>query len=145
MLQNLLQRELNTTSFGVPHNRPRIYIVGILAGSEGSRFCFPRPIPMADINDFLDPRTRVPDDTDIPPIRQDTARKNAINIIAKLRGQGTDPLNGRFFADVDASKKRCHIMKDKIPCMTRGRPNGTWMLSRGRRLSTREMNPVTGH
>ncbi len=47
---------LNTQDYGIPHNRPRIYIVGIRRDASTLRFVFPRPTKRAHIEDILDPK-----------------------------------------------------------------------------------------
>jgi DNA (cytosine-5)-methyltransferase 1 len=50
---------LNTKDFGIPQNRQRLYIVGILKDHMKTPFAFPKPIPLrTTVEDYLIDRTK---------------------------------------------------------------------------------------
>ena len=67
---------VNTAHHGVPHNRPRVYIIGIRHDFDGASFRFPPKQKCGDIEDLLGPVENVPDETVLPPATQTTANSN---------------------------------------------------------------------
>lgn len=66
------------------------------------------------------------------------------NTHCKFLSARQDPFQQTFFIDIDASKKFRHYMHDKCMCMTKSRPYGHWISSRGRRMSLNEMLAFQG-
>jgi DNA (cytosine-5)-methyltransferase 1 len=51
---NIFSYTLNTRDYGIPQNRNRLYIVGILRKNHIHEFQIPRPKPMKPLEEFLE-------------------------------------------------------------------------------------------
>lgn len=142
---NVSHKVLNTKDHGVPHNRHRLYIVGIRQDADRGTFNFPEPIPCPSIELFLDSRPRVSVvAAGLPPKSQTTARGNVVSSLRKLKREGSDPLKEPYVIDCDSTAERAKSMLSVTPCITCGRRNGHWVTSRGRRLRKTEMMRLQG-
>ena len=145
-------RVLNTCEHGVPQNRERVYIVGILRRNLRNNFCWPKPLPPVSLAGFLDNDYR--------------GRGEARLALARFRARSSPGLQRRLGAlmqtpralrlgdevfddmvpcvfDVDGSTP--HIMRDRSPCITRTRGGTRFYLpSRGRRMSLKEQLRLQG-
>ncbi len=98
---------LNTASSGIPHSRPRVFIVGI----HGEKHAFQWPpdlnLPKSALGKYLD--TECVGDTilDMTHFERKIGKKD-------LWEKG-------LIADVGASARFAHIMRGKCPCLTRMR------------------------
>ena len=113
---------LNTAQLGVPHNRPRVYIVGIAKAALKQEFRYPRKVAMQHIDTLLD-KSIGPDfqkgSGTAEAIRaarpiQKTASKNFDEHMARIRSKGLDPYEVTHCMDVDASPIRCSTMRENI-------------------------------
>jgi site-specific DNA-cytosine methylase len=64
------KKVLNTREHGIPHNRPRLYIVAILQSGMRRKYVWPEPVFEPDLHRFLDV--------------QNNGRKRDINNFSKL-------------------------------------------------------------
>ena len=135
---------LDTQDHGVPHRRPRLYFAGIRKDCATGTFSWPKPIARPSIERFLEPRRRRPADTDLPPLRQGTARVNVLAALAAIRARGRDPLREPWLVDCDSSAGRMSFAFDVSPCLTSSRGNGHWITNRGRRMTKAEMMRLQG-
>lgn len=107
---------LNTKSHGIPHSRPRLYIVGIQKKALKSSMQWPEPISLGKIERFLD--------QDLKP-SEDKARTKSHIIEANLKlaqEKWNTKFNSEFvFVDVFASAKFAHSALNVCPCITRSR------------------------
>mmetsp|Transcript_33737 Transcript_33737/g.85291 ORF Transcript_33737/g.85291 Transcript_33737/m.85291 type:complete len:344 (+) Transcript_33737:3-1034(+) len=142
---NISHQIINTKDHGVPHSRPRIYIVGIRQDVDRGTFEFPEPIKRPSVELFLDgrPKSSVVA-AGLPPKTQGTAHFNVVNRLRKLKREGSDPLKEPFIIDCDSSPNRLNLAHDVSPCITVGRRNGHWVTNRGRRLLKTEMMRLQG-
>jgi DNA-cytosine methyltransferase len=145
-------RQLNTADFGIPQNRPRLYIVGVLRAAmpAGKTFLWPHRFgPPPPLQDLLDDG-----EVERPPVR-------AAKAVARLAAMTADPLPGEEsddeVHDADATavldlygRMNWRIWMNKVPCLTRTRcgENGYWINNRalGQRgmMTTQEMLRLQG-
>ena len=94
---------LNTETQGLPHHRPRVFIVGRLLSICRQAFQFPSALPKVSLDTILEPRGS-PCDRD-PSLKHLSAmaQSNLADALKELREQGHDPLKVNFIVDVDAS------------------------------------------
>ena len=135
---------IDTQDHGVPHSRPRVYMVGIRQDCQRSEFRFPQVLPRVSLESFLDPVERQITMEDLPPETNMEARQNVKRILEKLEAKGKTPLTRPFSIDHQSSANRCGYMEDKVMCMTRSRPRGHWITSRGREMNLDEMHRCQG-
>lgn len=135
---------LNTLEHGVPQNRERVYIIGILKSCKRFDFEWPEPLPPASVEDFLEPVQGAVTKSNLPPTSNRTAHRNVLQKLRALEKDGEDPLNETFFIDCDSSEKFCSVMKGKSMCMTKSRASGFWITSHGRRATLNDQLRLQG-
>lgn len=137
--------KLNTKLHGVPHNRERVYFVGILIRHASAPFEFPEPLETCpSIEQILDPRTRRPTSEDLPPASQTTYRRNVNVALQELRAKGHDPLAEPWVVEIDCTTPRLQYVLGTSPCITVRRGSGHWITNRGRRMTKAEMMRLQG-
>ena len=140
---------LNTQDFGVPQNRPRVYIAGIRRGQAAKPFAWPAASPPTvaspQLDDFLDVATEPLSDliSTLPPAGT-KKRMKVLCAIEKVIDQGMSPLNTP--AVCSAGNRRCAMMLNRSPCLTRGRAmtHGHWLIHRGRMMTCQEIFRLQG-
>jgi len=140
-------RVLDTQEHGVPQSRPRVYIVGILKAFLPRGFTtlpWPEPLPLLSIEPLLDPIQRRPTMKDLPPRYPKTPYNGAREVLQQLQQEKQAPFSTTYLIDVDASARYRTYMDDKVMCMTKSRPCGFWISSRGRRMNLDEMLRLQG-
>ena len=140
-------KSLNTRDYGVPQHRPRIYIVGILRGQAAMPFAWPAVSPPSRLllDDFLD----VDDEplaeliSSLPPAGT-KKRMKVLHAIEKVIDKGLNPLTTP--AVCSPGNRRCAMMLNESPCLTRGRAmsHGHWIIHRGRQMTSQEMFRLQG-
>ena len=136
-------RVLNTADFGLPQNRPRLYIIGIqhavLQGRQLPPFQWPRTVGCVPLASVLEsgPVQRQ------QPRPNTVAEKNLRTLQHRLMGNGNVP-STPVALDIFASKPRTMI--GKVPCLTRTRAGsgGYWITGVNGLLTTREMLRLQG-
>ena len=143
---NVYWQVLNAKDHGLPHNRERLFIVGIRVDCEvhGVMFKWPAPLPTPPIHDFLDPVSPTDDPDRLPPSSQNISRKHVQSLHRALRKKGIKVARSRLIADIQGS--RLHVMHNLSPCLTRTRAagGGHWVVCRGRYMSITEMERLMG-
>jgi DNA (cytosine-5)-methyltransferase 1 len=143
---NVFWQVLNARDHGLPHNRERLFIVGIRVECEvpGVEFKWPSPMPTPPIQDFLDPVSPTDDPDRLPPSSQTISRKHVKTLHRALLRKGINPARSRLIADIQGS--RLHLMHNVSPCLTRTRAagGGHWVVSRGRYMTVTEMERLMG-
>ena len=140
---NVCHRVLNASHYGVPQNRPRVYIVGIRRDKLRGIFRFPPKTAPGMLNEYLDPPVGDIDYTTRPST--DTARKNYEHVMAHLTKLGRHPLTNTFCIDVDAGTSREKTwMYERSKCLLKCRTNGYWISSRARYMSAGEALRLQG-
>jgi len=135
---------LNTKEHGVPHSRPRLYIVGIRKDVNTGAFAFPEPIKCPSIERFLDARKRSLAEDGAPPASQGTASRNVKIAKRTISKEGNDPVKQPWIVDIDSTTPRMGWALDVSPCITARRNDGHWVTNRGRRMSKPEMMRLQG-
>jgi DNA (cytosine-5)-methyltransferase 1 len=135
---------LNTKDHGIPHNRARIFFVGIRQDCDNGSFSFPTPTPTADIMEFLDQRVGRPSFADLPPAAQTTARGNVQRHIGEIEAKGGDPFFEPWIIECDGSPGFTKAIMGVSPCITRTRCQGHWLSNMGRRMNLQEALRLQG-
>lgn len=137
---------VNAKDCGLPQNRPRLFIVGVLDMYVGDNILeWPSPLPAVDLEPFLDPMTESLDiEAQRPPLTQRVARANLSAAYDAIRRAGMKVSESQMVIDIDSTKY--NMMHNCSPCLTRARAagGGFWLSSRGRRMSTGEMERLMG-
>lgn len=120
-------RVLDTKQFGVPHQRHRLYIVGLRKGAFGP-FEWPDPVPLQQsLDDLLGPPVQTG-----PPL---TARQ--LDILAQVC-QKVDPTEP-WCVNLNLSRvEYCRYNKGFCPCLT-ACGHTWWLTHQGRRLTIPEL------
>jgi DNA (cytosine-5)-methyltransferase 1 len=132
---NIYWQSLNTRDHGIPHNRSRIFFVGILRTHDNGCFVFPAASRPVDIRQFLDPRHGRPSFADLPPVSATTARENVMRFLLEI-----EP----WIIDCDGSSPYAKTFAGVSPCITRTRYRGHWVTSLGRRMNLPEALRLQG-
>jgi DNA (cytosine-5)-methyltransferase 1 len=141
---NIYWQVLNTKDHGIPHNRARVFFVGILRGNDNGSFSFPIPSPNVDIRQFLDRRQGRPSFADLPPASSITARGNVLEFLNRIEASGIDPFYEPWVIDCDGSPGFTKAFPGVSPCITRARHRGHWLTSMGRRMTLQEALRLQG-
>ncbi|MCP4241424.1 MAG: DNA cytosine methyltransferase, partial [bacterium] len=140
---------LDTKHFGVPHSRPRVWIVMVRSDVLGGRsLVWPSPHvePCRTIDELLDdkaaPRGHPPA---APPKKDTVAYRNCILMMGALAQAGKEPFKHTYVLDIDGSAPSTPMLGCS-PCLTATRASGGghWLSTRGRRMSTAEMCKLQG-
>ena len=137
-------RVLNTADYGLPQNRPRVYIIGVLRSAVAAGApCFKWPPP--DL--ACQPLAALPEAGPVhraQPTKNTTAARNLEKLASSLARQGVDTSSTPYVLDIFASKGRS--IAGKVPCLTRTRAGsgGYWVTSVAGLLTTREMLRLQG-
>lgn len=143
---------LNARDYGVPHNRPRVFLVGVRRDLAPAPFEFPPPLPAVPLASILQPSAEIGDAEVAEAQPTEADRRNAIAQAALVRAKG----QGNMFAEtyvvnVHASKQRMFPRKGSAPCLlTQGRYYVTNLCGRssddlgGRLLTRRELLRLQG-
>ena len=135
---------MNTTDYGVPQNRPRIYLVCIRSDVLQNPLQWPTPQPRRrSIDTLLGPRPS-PEclRTALPPPTAITVRANVLAGLAFLQRKGVDHFKETWIVNVDESLERMpEPWQGWSPCLTRARAlrGGHWVSSHGERMGTETM------
>ena len=154
-IYHVTAKVMNSQDHGLPQNRPRLYILGIVKDRmvNGFEFQWPEKVGHAPLQLILDsvpdasPGSKLPKPkVTMPPESQKTARKNFThafkNIASDLK---INPLTSDIVCDIDGGQGP-HFMDGIVPCLTRSRcgKESHWVFCRGRRLNLAEMLRLTG-
>jgi len=139
---------VNTKDHGIPHSRPRTYLVGVRRDIKVMKFRFPRPIPEEPIDRFLDNDDGMTSSC-LARVRLHLSKhvngvlKRAYRILKK---KGADPAADPCFVDTGASLKWSSVMVGRSPCLTATRcaSGGHFMTHRGRLMTISEMCRLQG-
>ena len=137
---------MKTDEHGIPHNRSRVYIVGIRAVATGRRFEWPAPLKVKpSLKYFLDDA----------PVKNGarklcyqtlTNRRNWDAAQAKFKKLGADFESEACLVDLHAAKRFANATVDKMPCLTasRGEHGGYYLTNQDRMTSVEELARLQG-
>jgi DNA (cytosine-5)-methyltransferase 1 len=137
---------LNTNQFGLPHSRPRVFIVGIKISTKEKSFKWPIGTSHNNLEAILGPAcnklAKKPNLDSLAPF-QIANLMTGLDMIVKKGGL---PLEETWFIDIHASKTRVNVRKGVCPCLTKSRAGlkGFWVSNRGCLLTTNQMLALQG-
>ncbi|CAK0860769.1 unnamed protein product, partial [Prorocentrum cordatum] len=130
---------------GLPQNRRRRFIVGVLRGAQQAPLQWPGPVTMRNLIDLMDPATDLkPFPGNLPSKSSGTKRKNVLDALKAIASDGSDPLAVPAVVDHGSSKMNYAI--GYSPCLTRNRAmsHGHWVTCLQREMTTGEMLRLQG-
>jgi DNA-cytosine methyltransferase len=143
---SLRYKLINTKDQGIPHSRPRTYLVGIRRDIKAAKFRFPDTIPAEPVDQFLDDgltsscvaRVRLPKTKHVDAIM---ARAHRI-----LKKKGADPAKEPCFVETSASLTWSSVMVGTSPCLTATRcaSGGHFITNHNRLMTVSEMCRLQG-
>lgn len=106
---NIYYNILNTKDYGIPQNRSRLYIVGILKDFEKKEFKFPEKIKLdVKLDDFLDNKEVATTDILLP------SKQLIVDVKKQKYNIGVDD---NYAINLNASLKYATTCKDICPCL----------------------------
>ncbi len=133
----------DTSKHGLPHSRPRLYIIGIQRAALTHTFRFPKPLNTSlSLDSLLDHRPPPPSTAKLPI----TARDNIARAKQKFAAQNIDMDTRTCMIDVFASKRFASSAVDKCVCITasRGLQGGYYISNQSRMTSVAELGRLQG-
>jgi DNA-cytosine methyltransferase len=113
---------IDTRKHGIPHSRPRFYVVAVRQSAVAVPFKFPTPIPTAPLSQFLD-LDNVGDKSEQP---QGTLFQLAIK--KALEKHGNKIMQEELvMVDVASSETYSNSMVNSCPCLTKARAGTTFV------------------
>lgn len=167
---NVSSKIVNTRKWGIPHNRERLYVVGVRLDIQVNSFYFPDDIGCPSVKEFVDFRNKRHTTNQSQPEFSLFASGNAIarlSFIMLTRGSIWDrpkiatfnaammvarkkaglelcSPEAAYIVDCGASEKFVVTMKDCCPCLTASRKNGHWLPALNRYLDLHEIMRLQG-
>jgi site-specific DNA-cytosine methylase len=144
---NVRWRVLNSSQEGgIPHNRPRVFIVGIRTDVATSPFRWPGPLTCRPLTWFLDGHGALEGHRRLPgrlPTAPGAARRLK-EVCKRIKNRGLHPLRHHFVANIGSSK--IHFKLGESPCITRSRggSGGHWVTSKQRFMTIDEILRLQG-
>ena len=130
---------------GLPQNRRRKFIVGVLRGVQQAPIQWPGPITMRDLLGLLEPAADLkPFPGKLPPERSLAKRRNVLATLQELASDGIDPLT--VPAVIDHGSSKVNYVIGYSPCLTRNRAmsHGHWVTCLQREMTTCDMLRLQG-
>lgn len=106
---------LDSSDFGVPQMRERVYIVGYLKDNLKKDFVFPASVPMKSLNNYL-----IDDNSDCLDINDKTFQKYLNNKYNKGKFDINEILKQDYLV-LDTRQSDLRLYKDKCPTLRTGR------------------------
>ena len=130
------------THGGIPHHRPRVYLVAILKNRLKKPFIWPTSIACSDLKKFL--VTNVTQETKVSPSCEANIAKAWET--AKKRYEEADYDKGLLVCDAQAGKGFLSVMLNLSPCLTkaRGGSHGHYIMPLKRWMNVWEIASVQG-
>ena len=140
------EQVLNTNENGLPQNRRRLYICGVLdTTKQSTMFEFPAPVPGLALTDILD-MTDCRSQTSLPSTATG-ARNMAQGYADAFENYGINPLTRMIIVDIGTGPSRkTHWVLDHVPCITcsRGGAQNFWISTLSRKISINELLALQG-
>jgi DNA (cytosine-5)-methyltransferase 1 len=138
------KKVLNTREHGIPHNRPRLYIVAILQSGMRRKYVWPEPVIEPDLHRFLDVLNngRKRDINNLSKLATD----NIVRFRKKLLQERIDIFKHWYVIDIQAGKQYRHMARNRSPCITKSRGSscGFFVSRLKRRMQVVEMARLQG-
>ena len=133
---------VNTQDHGIPHSRPRLFIVGILKTSCANSFKFPKKLHFRPPIDCFLKQSR----SEWAPMLNPTGQRNVEKAQLKLTAAGIDMTQTTVLVDLSASQKFASFRVGACPCLTasRGKVGGYYISNQRRMTSIQEMGRLQG-
>ena len=140
-IYNVYWKVLNSKDFGIPHNRERIFIIGIRKDAQKNPFEFPKPKPnnCKTIEFILEKSSIAAKYKFLTPFEKNTIKHHQ-NVYMK---KGLDIFKENYIIDAGASPEFSSIMKGICPCLKATRSN-YYMTKYRRKLTPREVLRLQG-
>ncbi len=141
-------RILNACDFGIPQNRPRLFIVGMLRSAVADTKGFPWPTPRKKqplpLKRFLCGGPGILMTTRPAPGTQ--MHRTLQEGLAMIKREGGDPDTLPYAVDVHSGRGVPHRMLNQVPCITRtrGGSGGYYITNMHRGLTVEEMLNLQG-
>jgi DNA-cytosine methyltransferase len=140
-------KRINTSRWGVPQNRERVYVVAIKKSSYKREFKWPKDVPLTyTVKDMIvpqlgDDKTRLPSKTS-----EGRARGMVKRAYLKCKANKVNPKSTFVSVDVDCSHKFACMGTSIHPCLTatRAQSSGWWWSLVGRRAELAELCQIQG-
>ncbi len=135
----------NTADHGLPHNRPRIFIVAIRTNALKHDYVRPEPLPPMPLRNVLDRKTTDNVAGGLP--KAGLKRRHVEVAYARAREQGFDPAKVCLVVDHGVGPKRqASFQVGRSPCLTASRSaqGGFWLSTRTRTMTLAEMARLQG-
>ena len=140
-------RILDSQHYGVPQNRPRLYIVGIRRKHSKAPFAWPVPAASPPpLDDFLDVERPITfaEFAEKLPAPGTRRRREVMRALEDISDRDMNPLTTPALCSVES--RTPSTMLNCSPCLTRSRTrnSGHWLIHRCRFMSTEEMFKLQG-
>jgi DNA-cytosine methyltransferase len=140
-------KRINTSQWGVPQNRERVYVVAIKKSSYKREFKWPKTVPLTyTVEKMIVPQLG-DDNTRLPSKMSDPrARVMVKRAYMKCKKKNINPKSQFVTVDVDCSEKFASHGTSIHPCLTatRDRTSGWWWSLVGRRAALAELCQIQG-
>jgi DNA-cytosine methyltransferase len=126
---------LQSLDHGLPHSRPRVYVIGIQTNAISSKFTLPQRLRIrAHVDRFLDKATK---QSKYHTFMTKTATANFRKAEVAFKKNDVDYNNKTCFVDLHASTTFAHWRADVLPCLTATRASqGGYYITNQRRMTT---------
>ena len=146
---NVYAQEMNTLEHGLPQQRRRLFIVGILRSVDKGTFAFPAPIKWSPRLDDVLGKPNAASDTPSRRLLPKTllARRNVLHAFKKMKTKGQDPLTTQVVVDTGCSADFATYRANAFPCITASRGGGLayWLSPVGRKVTANELLRAQGY
>ena len=132
---------MNTARHGLPHSRPRLYIVGIRQDLASAPFLFPRPLPMPTLAALLNPPCAADSPDGVPSGSTPAALVRAARRRARDEGFVGDWMVSER---VSAAWGRNNPPRPECPCLLKAMHVPPFVGSRGRHMTIEEAARMQG-
>jgi hypothetical protein len=135
---------VTTKDYGIPHSRPRVYVVAVRSDSLKHEFQWPEPVVLSTgAAAYLDEtNTERKYKKDLCAGARDRLRM----AVKHIKSDGGKPATEPWFVDVDSSLEFCHWQFDISPCITKSRGcHGFYVTSLRGMMTMEEIIQLQGY